>query len=312
MMLSNKIPGFLLLALLLIGWAAACLPANNSQPEASLKATPLPQSYRFYLYDWTTDSGLVPLDPETLADRPNGQALEPGILSADGSTGVTIEYARGRASIDPEHLWIVVYDLESGAERNRFHPPVRAFISGLSADGSRLLLRPDPFPPTSYPPPVEWYLVNTANGNQLAHIQDETNACFRQRAHLDPAGQRIYCLVDPALKESDGPHPLQVAAYDVESGQKTAEIEVSQALIGGTNTERDGLPLEKFLEPALVLSPNGRRLAIAHAESDRITLLEAQELAVERTFSLKRSVSLWELLAPDVAYAKGEMSGTSI
>jgi hypothetical protein len=293
-----------------MGWVVACRPKADGRPTTSLKAMPLPQSYRFYLHDWTADEGLIPLNLETLEDQPNGQALDPGILSADGSTGVTIEYTRGRASLDPEHLWIVVYDLGSGAERNRFHPPASAFISDLSADGRRLLLRPDPFPPNSYPPAVEYYLVDTASGEQLAHLQDETNACFRQRAHLDPAGQRLYCLVDPALMETDGPQPLHLAVYDLKSGQKTAEIEVPQALIGGTNTERNGLPLEEFLEPSLVLSPNGKRLAIAHAESDRITLIEAQELAVERTFSLKRSVSLWELLAPDVAYAKGEMSGT--
>ena len=310
-MLRRKVSGqLLLIAFALMGWTVACRPRDNDRAAASLKATPLPQSYHFYLHDWTGDEGLIPLDRETLAAQPNGQALEPGVLSADGSTGVTIEYARGRASIDPEHLWVVVYDLESGAERNRFHPPARAFISGLSADGSRLLLRPDPFPPTSYPPPVEWHLVDTANGNQLAHIQDKTNACFRQRALLDPPGGRIYCLVDPALKESDGPQPLRVAAYDIESGQKAAEIELPQALIGGTHSERDGLPLEEFLEPALVLSPDGRQLAIVHAEADKVTLLKAQKLVVERTFSIEPVVSLWELLVPNVAHAKVEMSGT--
>ena len=101
-----------------------------------------------------------------------------------------MQYPNGRSSQDPEDIWIVVYDLPGGEERVRFHPPVRALISGLSADGARLLLGFDPaaFRAASYPPRVDWYVLDTNSGELLAHVEDPENACFRQRALFDPLG----------------------------------------------------------------------------------------------------------------------------
>jgi hypothetical protein len=62
---------------------------------------------------------------------------------------------------------------------------------------------------------VEWYVVDTSSGELLAHVEDAENSCFRQGAHLDPTGQRIYCVVDPAITGVDEPESVQVAAYRV-------------------------------------------------------------------------------------------------
>ena len=296
----------------LISWLAACTPA-------AAKAPPLkPQPYTFYLAaQWIGDSpgnSLVPLDTETLQELPGGDTLEVGMLSADGSTGVVMEYPRGRANLDPEDNWIVVYDLGSGAERNRFHPPASAFLSGISGDGSRLLLQPDPYTysPSRYPPAVEWYVVDTDSGEPIAHLEDADKACFRQQGHFDPAGSRIYCVVDPDLTEPRRPEPMRIVAYDVESGRRAGEVELADVLVGGKGPERDGQVVEEFLEPAVALSPDGRRLAVVHADTDEITLIDAGSLSVEKSFSMRPGVNLWELLGfvPAIAHAKGEMQGT--
>lgn len=309
---SRRLSGlFLLLSLGLAAGLAACTPADAGTPLAR------PQAYTFYLDPWaegSAETGLVPLDPDTLEAQPGGETLPPVIVSADGSTGVEVQYPEGRASRDPEDIWIVVYDLPGGDERIRFHPPVRALVSGLSGDGARLLLHPDhsTYAPADYPPPVDWYVVDTTSGKLVAHVEDEENACFRQRALIDPAGKRLYCAAAPVREADDAPVPMRLVAYDVESGQRTETLELPQVRIGGAQIEVDGQRVLETLEPAVALSPDGRQLAVAHADADRMTLVDAASLTVEKTISMARPSSLWDRLglAPGVALAKGPMQGT--
>jgi hypothetical protein len=303
---------------LLLAYAGGLFVPPVPEPAAS-KWTSAIQTYTLYHYDSIEATKLVPIDPQTLDDRPDGAKLEPGgIISTDGSTRVDAEYPEGRnvnsPGLNPEDIWIVVRDLQSGAERSRFHPPVQGLASALSADGTRLALQP--FPHTRYPPMAEWYVVDTADGQLLAHVQDADVSCFRQMAHYDLAGHRIFCVVDPAITEADEPEPMQVVAYDIESSSKAGELELPKVLIGGSEIELNGQVVDEFFEPAVELSPDGQRLAIVHADADKVTLLDARRLSIERTFSLERSfslessASLLELFAPSVAYAKGEMTGT--
>ncbi len=286
-------------------WVPAESQTDSEQPAAFIK-----QPYTFYLFNPFTKSEISALDSQTLMELPTSKTVNAGIFSADGSTGVDIIYSDGRASQDPEDNWIVVYDLHSGSERNRFHPPVRGIVAGFNADGTRLLLQPDPSLALHYPPPVEWYVIDTSSGQELAHVKDENNACFRQSLYFDPAGQHIYCVVDPALTRADEPEPMQIIAYDSESGQKIGEQELSKVYIGGNQTHINGQPVERFLEPAIALSPDGKQLAIVHADADKITLLETSQLTIERTISLAESLTFWDLFAPATAYAKGPLTGT--
>jgi hypothetical protein len=314
---------------------------SPAEPEpAAFEQTPVGQPYTFYLFNpFAATELLVPLDPQTLDDRLNGEALEPGgFFSADGSTRVDVEFPEGRnansPNLNPEEIWIVVSDVQSGAERSRFHPPVEALVAALSKDGSRLVLEPYPYPtsPTAilvtwaatrglvlepypyttwpWPPAAEWYVLDTADGQLLAHVKDVDNACFRQSAHFDPALRRIYCVVDPMITEANEPEPMRIAAYDVESGTKASERQLPDVLIGQRETERSDQTVTELVEPAVVLSPDGQRLAIVHADADEVTLLDTRTLGIERTFSWERSSPLWPPLAPNVAHAKGEITGT--
>jgi hypothetical protein len=296
-----------LVAFSLIGGAVACGPIAAGAPS--------PQTYTFYRHRFNPDENkLVPLDPQTLADQPDGQPLEPGRFSTDGSTRVDVEYPPGRdvndPNLNPDEVWIVVRDLQSGVERSRFHPPVTGLISTLSQDGSRLAL--EPYPPASYPVSAEWYVIDTSKGQLLAHLKDADTFCFRGGTGLfDPAlKQRVYCPVDPE-PEANGPEPLRIIAYDLESGDKAAEVELPEVLIGGRQTGQvvNDQPVWTFLEPAVELSSDGQRLAVVHADAAKVTLIEAESLTVERTLALNRRASLLDWFAPAVAQAKGPSEG---
>ena len=294
----------------IIGWMVACSPTAASGPSTQA------QPYTFYLLNgFEEEYNLVPLDPETLNDQPDGQIVEPGRVggrvSADGSTLVHLEYPQGHDPNDPilkpDEVWVVVRDWQTGTVRSRFHPPTNVDPLALSEDGARLVLDPDP---SSYPSLAEWYVMDTTNGQQLAHVKDAAHFC--QRSWFDPAvQQRIYCLVDP-VAQVNGPQPLHLIVYDVESGAKAGELELPEVLAGGWETDRavNGQPIWTFLEPAVELAPDGQHIALVHADADKVTLIDAQHLTVKRTLSLDRRTSLLDWFAPAVAYAKGEMEGT--
>lgn len=308
---------FLFWMFVLTGWLVACQPTAVDAPAATQPNQP----YTVYLYNALSENDdanrLTPLDPETLNDQSENQSMELGRswqLSNDGSTLVNAEYLAGRAGLDPEDVWITVYDFQSGVERGRYHPPVRGLLSAISADGTRLLLQPDPYTLSQYPPSVEWHVLDSATGEVVGHIEDDNNACFRQRAYFDAAGARIYCVVDPALSESNEPQPMQIVAYDVESGRRTGEIELPDILIGSTQTKNNEQLRQTFTEPAVELSPDGKHLIVVAAEADKVLVLDAPSLTIAQTVSFKPqpSVGLLERfgLVPTAAYAKGEMEGT--
>jgi hypothetical protein len=309
---------------LLLIYTGGFFPASEVEP-AAVDRTFSDQPYTFYLSDSFASNELIPLDAQTLDQRPDGVLLELGLVSADGSIRVDVEYPEGRGSLDPEDIWIVVYDLSSGVERSRFHPPVRAIPSGLSEDGSRLLLLPFPeqayasfdsveaasvIPPAPYPPRVEWYVVDTASGEVVAHIKDEENGCFRQAAQFDPAGQRIYCVSDPSLVGMGGPQPMRLTAYDLESGSVAAVLDLPKIRLGGSGIQRTDESPVQLLEPAVALSPDGRRLAIVHADTDQITLLDARRLTVERTLPFARPSSLLDMFISALGERTSEMVGS--
>lgn len=292
----------------LLVYAGGLFAPPEPEPAVSERAL-AGQSYTFYLYDSFVATKLVPLDPQTLNDQPDGETLEPGgIFSTDGSTQVDIEYPEGRdvnsPNLNPADIWIVVRDLQSRAERSRFHPPVIGLISALSENGGRLVIKP--YPPSSI---AEWYVVDTTNGQLLVHIKDDSNSCSQELFDLT-VQKRIYCVADPDIPEADGPEPMRFVVYDINSGTKTDEIEVPEALLGRWDTRRGTLTVWKFLTPAVVLSPDGHQIAVVHADADKITLIDTQNLTVERTFSLSRRRSLMDLFTPRIVYAKGEQEGT--
>jgi hypothetical protein len=280
------------------------------RPEVAAGQQALPLAYTLYLNDPFGPGEFLPVSVETLEDVAGAKPLAAPLISADGSTGVAVEHTAGRAHPDPAKAWVVVADVPNGAERARFHPPVSGLAVGLSADGARLLWQPFPLPMGIYPPPVDWYVLDTANGAVVGRIYDKDNACFRQSAIFDPAGERLYCVGDPTHAVGEGIAPLRILAYDVngDAGRPSGELALPGALIGQRAT---GKAAWELVEPALALSPDGRTLAVVHAETDTITLIDAASLTVEKTFTPRHPGNFWDWLGLSVpaAEAKGEMSG---
>ncbi|MDX1418017.1 MAG: hypothetical protein R3293_27695, partial [Candidatus Promineifilaceae bacterium] len=308
----SKRPFLLSLLLTLALFAAACTPAVSSVAPAE------PQPYTFYLDAQnmlSPQNSFTPLDPQTLNETKNGRPLpsEIQMISADGSTGLGTSYPSGRATRNPDNIWIHIHDLAGVAERQRFHPPEPGLVTGLSANGSRLLLQADadPHAASTYPPTVDWYVLDSADGTVITHIEDSDNACFRQHAIFDPAGERIYCVVDPALDGAEKPVPMRIVAYDVTSGARAREVVLKNVRIGAENIERGDEFVSTLLEPGTALSPDGQQIAVVHADAGKITLLNAHNLTVAKSFTLKQGLSPrdWFGFAPQTAHAKGAVEG---
>lgn len=300
----------------LAGWLAACAPTAAS--PAAVAERP----YTLYLVPWAEqdDQQFMPLNNDTLASQPDAPRLDPGILSADGATQITMAHPDGRSvyspGLNPDEIWIVVSDAPGGAERGRFHPPAQGLISSVSADGARLLLQADAFPQgqVPYPPRMDWYVLDTDDGAVISHLADPDTACHRQRTIADAALRRIYCVMDPALSDPESPGPLRLAAYDVASGAQAGMLTLPDVSIGQEvhdEQAKNGQMAITLLEPALTLSPDGRQLAIVHAGADAVTLVNASDLTIETTFSLDDGGGGWDGfgLAATPVHAKAEIAG---
>jgi hypothetical protein len=301
----------------LLLWVGLALFAAGCRPlEAAGAGQAAPSELRLYLADGFISDNFVPLDGGTLADLPGATSRELHLVSAGGDSGIAVEATAGRANPDPQTIWVNMHDLVNGTTR-RFHPPVSGLAVGLSADGTRLLW--EPFPPRTqvYPPPVDWYVLSTADGAVAGHVYDEDNACFRQNASLSPDGKRLYCLVDPALHDISGPQPVRVVAYEVvgrnlwTADRPAAEVALETRIGQRPMTMTDSMGWE-LLEPALALSPDGATLAVVHADGDALTLIDARDLTLIRSLDLAAPRTLLDILGLPAApaHAKGEMSGT--
>jgi hypothetical protein len=258
-------------------------------------------------------SALLPLDPETLGDPGGGVRVELGnaiwTVSGDGMTLVQIEYARHTGGrLPPEEVTIVVRDGLTGGERARFHPPEQVAFPHLSEDGARLVVQTGQ--DMGDPRPTTWYVLDTTDGRPLATAR--SGEVGWHQVWLDPGARRLYQLVtaNPAAGgiANTRPLPIRIVAHDLTTGEEAGRLDLPEVLGGIWQTERSaqGFPVMAELRPGIALSPDGRRLAIVHADAELLTLVDAERLAIERTIPLAHPVNLLERLglAPRVARAK--------
>ncbi len=292
---------FVLLILALFTVLSACAPATTEEAVAQ------PTDYTLFLNDSFLGDEFYPLDRETLNAIEETPSPRPGFYTTSDGVSIELQYDKGPQVRDAGQIWIVVTNHRSGEELARFNPPEPGFISGFSADGSKLFWQPD-LPYDAYPPPIDWLVLDAEDGQVLAHIEDETNACFRQWALFSPDGRFVYCAVDPALEDLNQPAPLRIAVYDVAGESLAAEVEVPNVRIGGEPATHDDVQIYEFLEPALLLSPDRTYLTVYDAAEETITLINTTDLAIEESFSLNNSVAFLDLFS-NVAQAKGMMDG---
>ncbi len=275
---------------------------------ATVGANPLGDDTQPFALYVSTNQGQAyqPIDPMALTDLDSASALMfdhdwPELaVSADGSTFVIIEPSR--AGLDQ---WIAVRDGIGGAVRQTITPTEAVYGPRLNADGSRVVVRAphaDPCGPGGYPAQT-WHTYDTSTGDLMATIRANDGDPLWPDL-IDPAGERLYypfydrqASSSATANDSSGPWPLQIAAFDLDTGQEAATMTVPGVSAGSWQAESiDQMYVGEMELPAVTLSPDGSRLAVIDAALETLTLLDAGTLAVQETHAIHRSESLTDRL----------------
>ncbi len=254
---------------------------------------------------------LVPLDTQTLGDRqdrpPLSLATRFMTVSPDGALLATFDYARMDGPLSPPRdTTVTVRDNRTGAARGSFHPPAPVLGTRLSRDGARLVVQPYP---SGNPSPDEWSVLDTANGHVLVTVNAAPSNDYLPTL-IDADAQALYRFITAApAATAPGPRPLSLIAYDLRTGAERGRLALPEVTTGSWPTGRmtQGEAVRAALSPGIALSPDGRQIAIAHADADRVTLIDTQHLTIARTISLTGGSSLLHVLGliPQHVAAKG-------
>ena len=271
---------------------------------------------------WAAGNAYWPLDPLTLEKANDAVPLTIGhdwpnmAVSADGSTFVVINSTQG-----PLEDWIIVHDRVGGPQCVAITPEEAVFNPRLSTDGSRLIVEPGLMCGPSGCGERVWYTYDAHSGDLVSTTRVEVGDPVWPDL-IDPAGERLYypfherpplssSTPAPASLSVEGPWPLQIAAYDLATGQEVARTAIPDVLAGSWQGESiDQAYVGEMEQPAIALSPDGSRIAVIDAAIEALTLIDTETLAVVETLPITRPESTWHNalvwlgIAPQTAQAK--------
>lgn len=298
----------------LSSWAivlALLLASLAFQPGVRAGDKESPEASGFALYSANFEGPYIELDPTTLDDVA-GHGLSDVIgmmpdvlLSAAGSTMVQIEHGNQTA--------IVISDGIDGQKQLRFEPGRPVSGHAISADGSRVVtvnwgMACDPNGCT----PPEWSVFDTGDGQQISRFKGSDQG-YGPVAWVDASAERLYQLtyLRGNQDEDEGPWPVEIIAFDLTSGTEAGRVAVP-GLRGGNWWTRsvEGVLIGDQLIPGVAISPDGNRLAVVDAGTDRLITIDTATMTISGTQALARPESVghrflsWLGITPQIAAAK--------
>jgi hypothetical protein len=314
--------------------AGASLSFGTSLPVAGGGAHVFrPGSVR--LFRATADeSRLRLISPNTLADmrrpgfvtglRPSANQNPAILASADGSRFLDEDTAPyGSGPLLARYMTLRLFDARTGGLLATYHPPKSVWVSGISADGSRVYgFRGDveqdaAWACRSWP----FYVLNAESGAVVSQVS--VSARPWDSILVGPSSQRLYAMTMPDHISGCGTqtsyHP-QIIAYDLQARRKAGSVRLKGVLAGSWNTRRtmNGITVSERWQPGIALSPDGSHLAVVDGHDDTLTVLQARTLHVDGSKPLTRPQTALETiagilgLAPSAAEAKGEIDGAEL
>jgi hypothetical protein len=258
---------------------------------------------------------VMPLDPLTLADQRTGvglsrEAIYPPIWAnwqsptiADSRIWVEAAWRNGDGR-NQEPPPLTFREGPFGAILAQGRAPAPAAYYLPSHDGRHLVVvhSGKDAQGHSVTPWDRWSIMEARSGKVLATVSGSPAAGMVASSWLDPDGVRLYRLevagwrgdaLPPASANPAGHWPLRLVALDLWLGDEIGRLELPEVRAGAWRSERGtGTPaLRRYLWPGIAWSANGA-LAIAHADSDRVTMVDVERLAIERTLTLSRRAGL--------------------
>ncbi len=311
-MRTASVPKMLLAAafLLLVGVITACgsegtaRPTPASTPEAEVNPLAAGQPL---LLDWASAT-LRPVDPATAQDLPDYEPFDMGhwatsLVSPDGQMLSAVIGRTQEASSGSLHF----FDLEAWRETFRLDEPTGSIHPfAWSPDSAQLFAVAEK---------QLWVVdVREQNARPLAHFDFWTNGL-----DVSPDGKTLYLF---AFDQSD-PTAFMVrgdpflVAVDADTGEIRGRATLPGVLVGQRHEEGPDGEFYAIYSPALAMSPDGTRYYVVHPDTDRVTIVNLENMTVDPSLEVAKRKSLLGRLASGVlgllvssAEAKGGLNAS--
>lgn len=225
----------------------------------------------------------------------------PRAFSADGRT---LAYTANPSSLAASIVSVV--DIVTGAVRRTLTYEQPTSVMRLNADGSRLVLYRLS---AGMRPPFTLLTVDVASGATISTVT--LSSTSEEWPILTPDLRTAYVLDTHNTGSWPGVTSGEVTLDVIDTAMGTRHIVPLSFVRAGVFPEDrtvQGQPVIRSFSPALVPSPDSRRLYIVHADEDAITVVNLKEARVERTESIHPIASaaraLFGWLAPEQVAAK--------